>query len=251
MKKVLVLFRYCNDETILIENYKKLQEKFGFDILPLYIRNVRMSVPLANNLLSTSITTEVISEYEDETIEKIKKALKASGIEKDLIVEVGIVKDVVEEYLKRVDCILMDSDENLDDILLDVLKYTYKPVFIVKKEICNFEKFAIVSDDGIKINKSVTNFTRIFPNIQEFDLLSFDFKNEKNNLLEYINFKGFKVNIKNFSSESISREKFIINLNNYDLIIMGNLSRSFFFEKITKKMGIDLVKNIKSAIFIG
>lgn len=250
-KRILVLFRYCNNEKVLIENFKRLKEKYGFEILPLYVKNLRMSIPIGNNLLTSGVATDVMREYEDESISKIEKELKVNGINEKLRIEIGSIKDIVEDYLKKTDCILVDCSDELDEMIIDVLKAIYKPIFIVKNKVIDYKNIAIVSDDGIKINKSVTNFLKIIPDENKFDLLSWNYDKEENNLLEYLKFKEKNVTCKFYSSDMLTKEEFFKEVNQYDFIIMGNLSRSFLFEKITKKMGLDLISNIEGAIFIG
>lgn len=250
-KRILVLFRYCSNEKVLIENFKKLEEKYGFKILPLYMKNLRMSIPIGNNLLTSGVATDVMREYEDENIQKIEKELKKNGINERLRVEIGSIKEIIEEYLKKVDCMIVDCSNELDEIIIDVLKIIYKPIFIVKNSVVDYKKIAIVSDDGIKINKSVTNFLKIIPEEDNFDLLSWKYDKDENNLLEYLKFKEKNINCKFFNSDNITKEEFFNEVNKYDFIVMGNLSRSFLFEKITKKMGLDLITNIEGTIFIG
>ncbi|MCQ8213116.1 hypothetical protein NON08_11450 [Cetobacterium somerae] len=249
MEKILVLFKYYNDARLAIENFKSLKKRFDFEILPLYVKELK--VPTGVTFLSPSMTMDILKEYEDEYIEDLKNLLKKENIEEELVVEIGINKDIVQEYLKKVDCLMLEEVEYLDEDFLDILKISYKPVIVVNKSVSKFEKIVIVSDDGVKINKSVNNFVRDFPQIKEVTLLSWNYKFEENNLLELLQRKGIKVKIEMLNQQFNTKDEFFEKMNKFDLIVMGNLSKSFFFERITKRMGIEIIEKAISPIFIG
>lgn len=249
MEKILVLFKYYNDARLAIENFKSLKKRFDFEILPLYVKELK--VPTGVTFLSPSMTMDILKEYEDEYIEDLKNLLKKENIEEELVVEIGINKDIVQEYLKKVDCLMLEEVEYLDEDFLDILKISYKPVIVVNKSVSKFEKIVIVSDDGVKINKSVNNFVRDFPKIKEVTLLSWNYKFEENNLLELLQRKGIKVKIEMLNQQFNTKDEFFEKMNKFDLIVMGNLSKSFFFERITKRMGIEIIEKAISPIFIG
>ncbi|MGL5670043.1 MAG: hypothetical protein ACRDDQ_02060, partial [Cetobacterium sp.] len=88
MEKIMVLFKYYNDAKLAIENFKSLKKRFGFEILPLYIKELR--VPTGVTFLSPSMTMDILKEYEDEYIEDLKNLLLKEGIKDELVVEIGI-----------------------------------------------------------------------------------------------------------------------------------------------------------------
>lgn len=249
MEKILVLFKYYNDARLAIENFKSLKKRFNFEILPLYVKELK--VPTGVTFLSPSMTMDILKEYEDEYIEDLKNLLKRENIDEELIVEIGINKDIIQEYLKKVDCLMLEEVEYLDEDFLDILKISYKPVIVVNKSVSKFEKIVIVSDDGVKINKSVNNFIRDFPQIKEVTLLSWNYKFEENHLLELLQRKGIKVKIVMLNQQFNTKDEFFEKMNKFDLIVMGNLSKSFFFERITKRMGIEIIEKATSPLFIG
>ena len=249
MEKILVLFKYYNDARLAIENFKSLKKRFNFEILPLYVKELK--VPTGVTFLSPSMTMDILKEYEDEYIEDLKSLLKKENIDEELIVEIGINKDIIQEYLKKVDCLMLEEVEYLDEDFLDILKISYKPVIVVNKSVSKFEKIVIVSDDGVKINKSVNSFVRDFPQIKEVTLLSWNYKFEENHLLELLERKGLKVKVEMFNQQFNTKSEFFEKMNEFDFIIMGNLSKSFFFEKITKRMGVEIIEKATSPIFIG
>ena len=249
MEKILVLFKYYNDSKLAIENFKSLRKRFNFEILPLYVKELR--VPTGVTFLSPSMTMDILKEYEDEYIEDLKNLLLKEGIKDELIVEIGLNKDIVQEYLKKVDCLMIEQTEYLDEDFLNILKIVYKPVIIINKNVSEFKNVVIVSDDGVKINKSVNSFVRDFPQIKRVTILSWNYKYEENHLLGLLERKGVDVKIEMLNQQFNTKDEFFQRMNEFDFIIMGNLSKSFFFEKITKRMGVEIIEKATKPIFIG
>lgn len=249
MEKILVLFKYYNDSKLAIENFKSLRKRFNFEILPLYVKELR--VPTGVTFLSPSMTMDILKEYEDEYIEDLKNLLLKEGIKDELIVEIGLNKDIVQEYLKKVDCLMIEQTEYLDEDFLNILKIVYKPVIIINKNVSEFKNVVIVSDDGVKINKSVNSFVRDFPQIKRVTILSWNYKYEENHLLGLLERKGVDVKIEMLNQQFNTKDEFFQKMNEFDFIIMGNLSKSFFFEKITKRMGVEIIEKATKPIFIG
>ena len=194
---------------------------------------------------------DILKEYEDEYIEDLKSLLLKEGVEEELVVEIGINKDIIQEYLKKVDCLMVEETEYLDEDFLDILKIVYKPVIIVNKNVSTFKNIVIISDDGVKINKSVNSFIRDFPQIKNVTLLSWNYKYQENHLLELLKRKGIEVKVEMFNQHFNTKDEFFQKMNEFDFIVMGNLSKSFFFEKITKRMGVEIIEKAIKPIFIG
>lgn len=249
MDKILVLFKYYNDAKLAIENYKVLKEKFNFEILPLYVKELK--VPTGVTFLSPTMTLDILKEYEDEYIENLKNLLDKEGIKDELIIDIGMTKQLIQDYLKKVDFIMVEETDYLDEDFLEILKVVYKPVIVVNKTVSKFEKVVVISDDGIKINKSIKNFVKDFPAFKEITMISWNYKFEENNVLDFLERKGIKVNVQNFNDSLNTKDEFFDKMNEFDFIVMGNLSKSFFFEKITKRMGVQIIEKAIKPIFIG
>ncbi|MGL6025494.1 MAG: hypothetical protein ACRC0F_12885 [Cetobacterium sp.] len=249
MDKILVLFKYYNDAKLAIENYKVLKEKFNFEILPLYVKELK--VPTGITFLNPTMTLDILKEYEDEYIENLKDILDKEGLKEELIIEIGMIKQLIQEYLKKVDFIMVEETDYLDEDFLEILKVIYKPIIIINKSISKFEKVVVISDDGIKINKSIKNFVKDFPSIKEVTLMTWNYKLEENNILDFLERKNVKVKIEMYNDSVNTKDEFFEKMNEFDLIVMGNLSKSFFFEKITKRMGVQIIEKANTPIFIG
>ncbi|MGL4653349.1 hypothetical protein [Cetobacterium sp.] len=257
MKKVLVVFNEGSKKNILIESAIFFKERFGYEIVPLYIKDVRRDeiVPatmdgMIVNLSNNSFVQERDA-LEEQEVNKLRAKLESKEIKVPLNLEFGFPWDIIKEYMKSTDLLMFEKGEALSESAITVLKNHFKPIVMVgEKGIKAFEKVGISSDDGVKINKSMFSFINIFPEINNFLMLTLLYKIEENTLQKYLEEKGKKVEWKNFDGE-LAKEKYLEEINELDLLIMGNLSMGYFFEKITGRKGLSIMEKSQTSIFIG
>lgn len=254
MKRVLLMFGNEIERKSLIESAYFLKHSLGFEIVPLYIRDISRERVIAatDGLLMSGRTfiNESWEEVEKEEIDDIRKMLTENNMKEELLIDVGLVSDVVKEQMKKCDILLMGKNDVLAENEVDALRANYKVVMLIgKKPLASFNKVIIGNDDGVKVNRSCYHFMSIFPNIENFHSFVLNKKLEENNLLSYLKEHG-----KNVTHEEIEKEEFetiLDKINLSDIFIMGNLSRSYFFEKIIGKNGIKLIEKTDTPIFIG
>ncbi|MGL4977241.1 MAG: hypothetical protein ACRC5G_04435, partial [Cetobacterium sp.] len=90
-----------------------------------------------------------------------------------------------------------------------------------------------------------------FPDIKKVTLLTWNYKHEENNVLDLLERKGIEVKLEMYNQQFNTKDEFFDRMNEFDFIVMGNLSKSFFFEKITKRMGVEIIEKARVPIFIG
>ena len=257
MKKVLVVFGESSEKNVLIDSAIFFKEKFGYEIIPLYIRDVRRDeiIPatmdgMIVNLSNNSFTQERDA-LEEEEVSHLREKLKIREIDSELNIEFGFPWDIIKEYMKNADLLMFEKGEALSEAAITVLKNHFKPIIMVgSTAIKSFDKIGISSDDGVKINKSMFSFLNDFPDTNNFTMLTLQYEIEDNTLLKYLTGKGKSVEWKNFDGEN-AKVDYLNEVNNLDLLIMGNLSRGYFFEKITGKKGLNIMENSQTSIFIG
>lgn len=257
MKKVLVVFEEWSKKNVLIDSAIFFKDNFGYEIVPLYIKDIRredmipptmdgMIVNLNNN--SFSEEREALEELE---LKKLQEDIISKGIHSNLNVEFGFPWDVIKEYLKTVDLLMFEKGESLSDSAITVLKNYFKPVIMIgEKAITSLDNVAISSDDGVKINKSMFSFINILPEIKKFSMFSLFHKIEDNSLLRYLEEKEYKIKYENFDGDK-AKDRYIEEINKFDLLIMGNLSNNYLIEKIIGKKGLNIMEKSKTSIFIG
>ncbi|MGL6168880.1 MAG: hypothetical protein ACRC0Y_11390 [Fusobacteriaceae bacterium] len=253
MKKVIVLLKNENDLDLIFKSYQNLKNNFGFEILPIYIKDVAYKTRISDTMITSGEAFKILSELEDNFIKKVNLKLAQYRIKHELLILDGVGANEIKGYLKSADLLMLQQGIFLSDLLIDFLEMTFRPVIILRENVINFDNLAVVSNDGVKVNNSVYNFLNLFPqlNCETFPVLTWNFKSDDHHLLELLKNKGYNSLVMSFSSKFDSIEDFYYAANKSDLVIMGNLSRSFFFEKITNRTGLNLLENLKTSIFIG
>ncbi|WP_297599140.1 hypothetical protein [uncultured Cetobacterium sp.] len=257
MKKVLVVFGEGSKKNVLIESALFFKEKLGYEITPLYIRDVRRDeiIPATMDGMIVNLSNNSFSEerdaLEEEELKHLQEKLRIRGIINPLNVEFGFPWDIIKEYLKLSDMLMFEKGEILSESAVTVLKNHFKPVIMIgEKPITKLEKIGISSDDGVKINRSVFSFINLFPQKKDFTMLTLLYNMEENKLLKYLKERDKDVVFKSFDGEA-AKDKYLEEIKNLDLLIMGNLSRGYFFEKITGKKGLSIMEKSEVSIFIG
>lgn len=256
MRRVLLLFTSEGNKDSLIKSAKFLKENYGYEIRPVYVRDVQRE-----EIIPTSVEGMVLdpgsgvmlTEWENlerDEVKHIQESLSQNGLENTLGKEIGFVSDVVKELLKEADVLILNKGDFFSENLISILKNQYKPIIMVGKNPLNFKTVAIATDDGTKINKSATNFCNLFENIETFTMISWNYKDEDNHLMRFLREKGKTITFENYQGDD-GKESFYNRLKNFDLVVIGNLSRSYLFEKITRRKGINIIENAEATLFIG
>lgn len=255
-KNVLLVLGNGYNRENLIKSALYLRDNLGFEIRPIHVRDVRKKEFLPNAIDGIMLEPMIAgvnkewTEYEDKEILKIQKLLNENGIKKDLEVKYGITPEIVIQELKKSDMLLIEKEEKFTEDLIVLMKRFFKPIIVVRDKPLKLNKISIANDDGTKVNKSFQRFSNIFSDIKEIKSLKLEniISDEENYLESFIKGKGLKLIPKNFKKEEIS--KFIEECNKADILIMGNLSNSYLFEKITKKIGIKIMEAVETTLFI-
>lgn len=260
---LLVLGNGYNREN-LIDSAIYLRDNFGFSIRPLHVRDVRKKEFLPNAvdgiMLEPMIAgiNEEWNRYEEHEIANIKEQLLEKGVDAELEVKFGITPEIVIEELKKSDILLIEKEDKFSEDLIAILKRFFKPIIVVRDKVLKLDKVAISNDDGTKVNKSFQRFINIFTHVDEITSLELvdpehhehdeDEEIHENYLNEFIKGKGIKL-----VSKQILRadsEEFLKICKEEDILIMGNLSNSYIFEKITKKIGVKIMEDVETTLFI-
>lgn len=260
-RNVLLILGEGYSRENLIDSAIYLRDNFGFSIRPLHVRDVRKKEFIPNSvdgiMLEPMISgiNEEWNRYEEQEIAKIKKQLQEKGIKAELEVKFGITSEVIVEELKKSDMLLIEKEDKFSEDLIAILKRFFKPIIVVRDKVLKLDKIAISNDDGTKVNKSFQRFINIFDHIEEITSLELidpkktrDEGFKENYLNEFIKEKGIKL-----KSERILKadsDDFLKICKDQDVLIMGNLSNSYIFEKITKKIGVKIMEDVETTLFI-
>ena len=90
----------------------------------------------------------------------------------------------------------------------------------------------------------ITSLELIDPQQHDHD----DDEVHENYLNEFIKGKGIKLVSKQIMKAD--SDEFLKICKEEDILIMGNLSNSYMFEKITKKIGVKIMEDVETTLFI-
>ncbi|WP_432205242.1 hypothetical protein ACQ9ZF_10475 (plasmid) [Cetobacterium somerae] len=250
MKKALVIFKNGDNLDLIIESCLSLKKEFGFEITPVYALNVNLFI---NNSEDAANLLEDFSEIQDDFLDKTKEKLIEHKLNAHLLTIVQVTTENLKNFLRLNDILIYQEEFYLGDLFLEILKTIYRPIIVLRGKPLNFKNISVASDDGIKINKSVYSFLSLFSttDIEKLDVFTWNYSKDEHTLLELIHEKGILPNLRGFSSPLDDVKDFYFELNKSSLVIMGNLSHSFFLERITNRMGLNLLEHVNAPIFIG
>lgn len=255
MRKALVLFGNEIEREALIDSAIYLKKNLGFKLETLYIRDIaREKVMTTPDGLVMAGRVPLLyqgwNEVEKAEIESIKKCIQDKGLDEELVIDIGAVDDVVTEHMKTCDILIVGKNNTLGDREIDLLKANYKTMLLIgKKPLTSMDKVFIGNDNGVKVNRSCYHFIHLFSEITKFHSVTINQNIEENTLIEYM--KQNNKEICHSKLDVADYETILEKISQADLFIMGNLSRSYFLEKIVGKNGVKLLEKGVSPIFIG
>lgn len=255
MRRALVLFGNEIERGSLADSVVFLEKQLGFKIYPLYVRDIaREKLMSATDGLMLAGRSPFINqgweEIEKVEIQGIKEMLKEKGINSELIVDMGDISEVVTEQMKKCDLLVMGKNDILTEREINLLKANYKSILLIgEKPLQAIENVLIGNDNGVKVNRSCTHFMNLFPEVKRFSSFVINKEIEENMLVEYL--VGHEKDVEHEEIITNNYEDVIKRINEADLFIMGNLSKSYLFEKVIGKNGIKLLEKGKVPIFIG
>ena len=255
MRKALVLFGSEIERETLIDTAIYLKRTLGFKLEALYVRDVERERVLStpDGLVMAGRVPLMLQGWnavEQAEIENIKKCFKEKGLEEELNLDIGHIADVVTEHMKTSDILVLGKNDILNDKIIAILKANYKSMLIVgEKPLTAMENIYLGNDNGVKISRSIYHFIHLFPDVKEFHSITINKEIDKNKVVEYLEQNDKKVEICDLTSDDY--KVILETVNKADLFIMGNMSRSYFLEKIIGKNGVKLLEKSKAPIFIG
>lgn len=253
MKKVLFLVKNIDEINEAIKFVEVLQKKFSYmESHVLYIRDVMKYDMMSTNIEGISVqgTINVLlkeySELEKENFNLLEQKMK-NKFQKIYSLEGDSVEIVLEE-LKSYDLLVVVKSKELSSTMKELLRYHYKPMIILSKTneeyIYNIDKILMLNDGGYKANKSVFSYFNLFKE-ENIDILRVNVEEDEKLIARF----GKICNVINKTGD---KNSIILDMiKDYGFIIMGDLQFSVFFEKIAGNVGIKVIENSLSPIFIG
>lgn len=257
MKRALVLFGNEENTENLIQSCLYFRDKFGYQLSGIFISDIRSETIIPQGFdgmiydSNRALMTEEWVNFEQDEIASITKKLKQDRAAIEVTHEIGIVGETIREKMKTFDILILGKGAVASDALIEILKNIYKPLIIVGEKKLDFKKVYIANDDGVKANRSVYNFMNIFTGIDTFTSVTLNDPDAEKNLLNgYLADKGMKLEIVTLPDKERVIE-YLTDEAKDGVVIMGNLSRSYLFERVAKKGGLKILEGTKMGLFIG
>lgn len=253
-----VLVNVCSENELdyLIKYSNLLQKEYNVQIVGLYVKDVRKYeiIPPAIEGMVVDNTTNILMKEWDENEKKLSLKLKEKFIKEvsnsKFIIEDGVTYDIVLESLKGFDVLLLFKDKKLSHDLKTYLRLHYKPIILVPaKEEYKINNAVFANDEEGKTNKSLFSFLEKFNKVKKIFQVKVNKDYESKEFVDYINL--LDLNFEYIEKKGNEAEGILDELLERDILIMGDLKYPFMFEKITGKVGINLLEKSNIPIFIG
>ncbi|WP_320045891.1 hypothetical protein [uncultured Ilyobacter sp.] len=187
--------------------------------------------------------TEAENKIRDEFLSLVENASFYS--------KVGNVPEVLMDELRLFDMAVVSKSDKIGHNLRELLKNHNKPLILVPDlESYSLDRILVADDQGLEVNKSVFKFMSAFEKVKEFKAITVGISQEEvKDLTFYLEKIGKKID---YSFEEGTVDENILNYaKECDMLIMGNLKRSFMVEKLIGRGAIRALEEVKKPVFIG
>ena len=248
LKKALFLVSSENEIETLIEFGKKFKEKYNVEIDALYVKDILkyeifpVTIEGIGVNIGANYAFKEYRELEEKSFKTVKDKMNSEFSR--VYVKDGETIETALNELKKYDMIVAVKNEKISPYLKELLRSNFKPLIILPniKEF-NFNKLLLLDDGAYNANKTLYTFFYMFGE-QKMDVLKVNVDTE-DELKERFG-ENYNIILKEGDPFKIIMEE----SENYDFVLMGDLRFTIMVEKITRKLGVRLLENLKKPIFI-
>lgn len=248
LKKALFLVSSENEIETLIEFGKKFKEKYNVEIDALYVKDILkyeifpVTIEGIGVNIGANYAFKEYRELEEKSFKTVKDKMNSEFSR--VYAKDGETIETALNELKKYDMIVAVKNEKISPYLKELLRSNFKPLIILPniKEF-NFNKLLLLDDGAYNANKTLYTFFYMFGE-QKMDVLKVNVDTE-DELKERFG-DNYNIILKEGDPFKIIMEE----SENYDFVLMGDLRFTIMVEKITRKLGVRLLENLKKPIFI-
>jgi hypothetical protein len=248
LKKALFLVSSENEIETLIEFGKKFKEKYNVEIDALYVKDILkyeifpVTIEGIGVNIGANYAFKEYRELEEKSFKTVKDKMNSEFSR--VYAKDGETIETALNELKKYDMIVAVKNEKISPYLKELLRSNFKPLIILPniKEF-NFNKLLLLDDGAYNANKTLYTFFYMFGE-QKVDVLKVNVDTE-DELKERFG-ENYNIILKEGDPFKIIMEE----SENYDFVLMGDLRFTIMVEKITRKLGVRLLENLKKPIFI-
>jgi hypothetical protein len=248
LKKALFLVSSETEIETLIEFGKKFKEKYNVEIDALYVKDILkyeifpVTIEGIGVNIGANYAFKEYRELEEKSFKTVKEKMNSEFSR--VYAKDGETIETALNELKKYDMIVAVKNEKISPYLKELLRSNFKPLIILPniKEF-NFNKLLLLDDGAYNANKTLYTFFYMFGE-QKVDVLKVNVDAE-DELKERFG-DNYNIILKEGDPFKIIMEE----SENYDFVLMGDLRFTIMVEKITRKLGVRLLENLKKPIFI-
>ena len=243
LKKALFLVSSENEIETLIEFGKKFKEKYNVEIDALYVKDILkyeifpVTIEGIGVNIGANYAFKEYRELEEKSFKTVKDKMNSEFSR--VYAKDGETIETALNELKKYDMIVAVKNEKISPYLKELLRSNFKPLIILPniKEF-NFNKLLLLDDGAYNANKTLYTFFYMFGE-QKVDVLKVNVDTE-DELKERFG-DNYNIILKEGDPFKIIMEE----SENYDFVLMGDLRFTIMVEKITRKLGVRLLENLK------
>lgn len=248
LKKALFLVSSENEIEPLLEFGKVFKKKYNVEIDALYVKDILkyeifpVTIEGIGLNIGANYAFKEYKELEEKSFKTVKEKMEWEFSE--VYSKDGETVEVALDELKKYDLLVVVKNEKVSPYLKELLRSSFKPLIILPNtETFELDKIVLLDDGAYNANKTLFTFFYMFDE-QKIDVLRVNVKSE-DNLKEKFgdNYNLIEKTGDTFKTIMEESEK-------YDFILMGDLRYTVMVERITGKLGIRLLENLKKPIFI-
>jgi len=231
MKKALFLVSSESEIETLKEFGKKFREKYNVETDALYVKDVLkyeifpVTIEGIGVNIGSNYAFKEYMELEERNFNNVKEKL-GSEFSK-VYSEDGETIETALNELKKYDLIVVVKNEKVSPYLKELLRSNFKPLIILPNI----------------ANKTLYTFFYMFDE-QKVDVLRVNVDSK-----DYLK-ERFGDNCNLVEKEGDPFKTIMEESEKYDFILMGDLRYTIMVERITRKLGVKLLENLKKPIFI-
>lgn len=255
LNRVLIYFNNEENVNYLLNYGKLLEEKYGAEIVGLYVKDIRKYevAPVSlEGMMVDSSSTYLIDEWEkieSEKVLKIEEQFKAKFNKNEFKVMEGIGPDIALDKLRGADLLLVGKNKKIGQDLKSLLKSHLKPMILISGESkMELKNIIFANDLENEANKSFFDFIDRFGKVEKYKILSLNIDKDDEELKRYLTKTDIKYDVVKKTGNEIEEIK--EEVKEQDLLIMGNIKHFFIFEKLRGELGIKILEEIQIPIYI-
>ena len=249
-KKALFLVTAENEVRPLVNFAGVFKEKYDVEIDVVYVKDVLkyeifpVTIEGMGLNIGANYAFKEYRELEEKTVKKLKEQMTDNI--SNFYTKEGETSEIALEELKKYDLLVLVKNEKVTAVLKEILRSIFKPLIILPNvEDFKLDNLMLLDDGAYNANKTLFTFFHMFGE-EKVTVLRVNVEEDDENSLT----QRFGENYNLIHKKGDTFKTIMSEAQNYDLVLMGDLRYTVMVERITGKLGVRILENLKKPIFI-